>query len=188
MDAPILVMLAGPNGAGKSTFYEAHLASLALPFLNADHLARETGLDAYTAADTVASIRDLWIEERKSFVVETVFSDPVGEKVAVLERAAAIGFDVSLIYIGIDSCDLSRRRVQARVQAGGHDVPEEKLADRYIRSLQDLQRALASLPRVLIYDNSSFQTPYRFVAEFRLGNQVRSGKFAMPRWVEELVD
>ncbi len=38
---PLLVMLAGSNGAGKSTFYEAYLASLPLPFVNADRIASE---------------------------------------------------------------------------------------------------------------------------------------------------
>ena len=98
MATPLLVMLAGPNGAGKSTFYEAYLKRLGLPFLNADVLARETGLDAYEAARTIAAIRDGCIERRESFVTETVFSDPQGEKVAVLGRAAEAGFDVTGLY------------------------------------------------------------------------------------------
>ena len=64
MSAPLLVMLAGPNGAGKTTFYEAHLKQLGLPFLNADVLAQATGLNAYSAAQTIAAIRDQWIEKK----------------------------------------------------------------------------------------------------------------------------
>jgi len=37
---PIVVAIAGPNGAGKSTFFEAHLKSSGLRFLNADAVAR----------------------------------------------------------------------------------------------------------------------------------------------------
>ena len=55
-------MLAAPDGVGKSTFYEAHLASLGLPFLNADVLARSTGLNAYEAAETIAGTRDQMIK------------------------------------------------------------------------------------------------------------------------------
>ena len=47
---PQLIMLAGPNGAGKSTFYQTYLAGLGLPFLNADVLAAEVGMEAYEAA------------------------------------------------------------------------------------------------------------------------------------------
>lgn len=182
MPAPILVMLAGPNGAGKSTFHESHLARLGLPFLNADILARDTGLDAYTAAETIAAVRDSLIERRESFVTETVFSDPVGEKVAVLERAASVGFDVTLIYVGIEDSDLSRRRVRARVEAGGHDVPPEKLDARYQRSLDNLGRAIERLPRVIVYDNSSFENPHRFLGEFRSGDSFRRGEGSVPDW------
>lgn len=182
MAAPLLVMLAGPNGAGKSTFYESHLEALGLPFLNADVLAREAKMDAYTAADTIAAIRDQMIRRGESFVTETVFSDPVGEKVRVLTEAAKAGFDVTLIYIGIADSDLSRRRVKGRVAAGGHDVPVEKLAARYERSLDNLERSIQQLPRVRIYDNSSFETPHRFLVEFRDGQVVGRTQGPIPLW------
>ena len=182
MAAPLLIMLSGPNGAGKTTFYESHLEALGLPFLNADILARETRMDAYSAAATIAAIRDQLIREGESFITETVFSDPVGEKVQVLADAVASGFDVTLIYIGVASPDLSRLRVQARVAAGGHDVPAEKLVARYRRSLENLHRAIQQLPRVRIYDNSSFQSPHRFLGEFRGGKTVQQTNDAVPDW------
>lgn len=187
MSTPLLVVLAGPNGAGKSTFYEANLKPLGLTFLNADLLARETGVDAYEAARVIASIRDGCIERGESFLTETVFSDPVGEKVGVLARAVDCGFDVTLLYVGIESSDLSRRRVRTRVAAGGHDVPPEKLGARYQRSLDNLERAIRKLPRVLLYDNSSFATPHRFLAEFRDGNCVRRGDGECPAWAERFL-
>ena len=184
MAAPLLILLAGPNGAGKSTFYESHLKGLGLPFLNADVLARDTGLDAYSAADTVAAIRDQLIRRGEGFVTETVFSDPVGEKVRVLEGAVKSGYDVTLIYIGISGPDLSYRRVRARVEAGGHDVPEEKLAERYERSLANLERAIVRLPRVLVYDNSSFACPFRLLAEFRSGKATLQGTGPVAEWAK----
>ena len=48
--SPVLVLLGGPNGAGKSTYYELHLSSIGLPFLNADVLAAESGMDSFEAA------------------------------------------------------------------------------------------------------------------------------------------
>ena len=187
MPAPLLIALAGPNGAGKSTFYEAQLKSLGLPFLNADVLAREIDLDAYAAADTVAAIRDQLIRRGESFVMETVFSDPVGEKVAVLARAADAGYDVTLINVGVAGPDLSARRVNSRVQVGGHDVPVDELAARYERSLANLERAIGRLPRVLIYDNSSFANPYRLLAEFESGSLIRIGAGPMPEWVQRIL-
>ncbi|HEY2084388.1 MAG TPA: ATPase, partial [Verrucomicrobiae bacterium] len=71
---PIMVAIAGPNGAGKSTFFEAHLKSSGLRFLNADVLARELDVDPYEAARMGAAIREELVAQRESFIFETVFS------------------------------------------------------------------------------------------------------------------
>jgi len=73
---PVIVALAGPNGAGKTTFYEAHLKSSGLRFLNADILAGELEMDAYPAAEVAAKLRREFVSQGESFVFETVFSDP----------------------------------------------------------------------------------------------------------------
>ena len=85
---PIIVALAGPNGAGKTTFYDSHLRHAALRFINADVLARELGLDPYVAADLANSLRRDFVKRGESFIFETVFSDPVGDKLAFLKEAA----------------------------------------------------------------------------------------------------
>ena len=184
---PLLVMLAGPNGAGKSTFYESYLSVLGLPFLNADVLASVTGLGAYEAAARIADARHLLVGRRLGFVTETVLSDPVGSKVDFLAEAAASGFDVQLIYIGIEDADAAAGRVAARVRAGGHDVPLEKILARYARTLDNLGRAIVRLPRVTLYDNSSYEEPYRFVAEFRSGKVHFMGKSRAPHWARRFL-
>jgi predicted ABC-type ATPase len=184
---PIFLMLAGPNGAGKSTFYEAYLAHLDLPFLNADVLAKAFRLDAYAASAETARLRDRLLEEHQSFITESVFSDPIGEKVSVLANAARNGYDVELIYIGLSSAALSMRRVADRVQAGGHPVPAEKIKGRYSRSLTNLKLAIERLPRVRLHDNSTYQAPHQFVAEFREGQLYRCGNGTIPSWARDFV-
>ncbi len=165
-----------------STFYEAYLSSLGLPFLNADVLAVTTGMNAYEAAARVADARRLFVERNMGFVTETVLSDPVGEKVEFLAEAASAGFDVQLIYIGIGDADMAVGRVASRVRAGGHDVPPDKILSRYPRTLDNLERAISRLPRVTLYDNSSFDEPFRFIAEFRDGTLHATGWKHLPRW------
>ncbi len=114
--------IAGPNGAGKTTFFRAHLEPLGLRYINADDLARELDTDAYEAAELAAHVRAALIEEKESFVFETVFSDPAGEKLAFLSGAAAQGYTVVLCFIGLESVELSEARVAQRVLRGGHDV------------------------------------------------------------------
>jgi predicted ABC-type ATPase len=166
---PILIALAGPNGAGKSTFYKAHLQASGLPFINADELALELRLEAYQAADLAGDIRNERLGRRESFIFETVFSDPVGDKLAFLERAARSGYTVVLFFIGIDSPETSVERVAMRALKGGHDVPSEKLEERYARTMENLRCSLAVLPNIQVYDNSDLKRPYRLVATKKNG-------------------
>jgi len=52
---------------------------------------------------------------------ETVFSDPVGEKLAFLKQADAVGYTVAVCCVGISGPDACEARVAMRVLQGGHD-------------------------------------------------------------------
>lgn len=179
---PVLLALAGSNGAGKSTFHRKLLADKGLPFVNADVLAKELKLGAYEAASLADEVRRLKFEKRESFIMETVFSDPIGAKLHFLEQARREGYAVTLFFIGLESAELSAARVHARVQAGGHDVPTEKLMARYERTLDNLERAIPVLPRIVIYDNSSYLEPYRLLGEFRDGRWLPAAGAHEVRW------
>lgn len=180
---PIVVALAGPNGAGKSTFYRAHLRDAGLRFVNADEIARDVGLDAYEAAAMAGRLRRELVAARESFVFETVFSDPAGEKLEFLVAAAESGYTVVLCFIGLDSPGTSETRVAMRVCQGGHDVPSAKLRARYPRTLRNLAAAIRFLPHVLVFDNSDLSRPFRRVARFEGGMLVeRSGP--LPSWLK----
>lgn len=66
-------IVAGPNGAGKSTLARRWLP--AVPYLNADNVARENGLDASTSAGLIAAGRifhhqlEQVMRERRSFAL-----------------------------------------------------------------------------------------------------------------------
>jgi predicted ABC-type ATPase len=177
--------VAGPNGAGKTTFFHAHLKPAGLRFLNADEVARELDIDAYEAARVVRELREELVKQRESFVFETVLSDPVGEKVGFLQTAAQAGYTVVLCFIGLSGPETSEQRVAMRVAQGGHDVPSEKLASRFPRTLANLRSAIRELPHVVIFDNDDLRSPFRRVAVFEAGRMVWSSK-PMPRWLESL--
>ena len=180
-------MLAGPNGAGKSTFYETFLAESPLPFLNADAFAAETRIDDAEAARVMDVTRDRMIADKLGFITETVFSDPVGAKLAMLKSAVAAGYDVRLIYIGLSSVPLSSKRIDQRIAEGGHDVPRDRLPRRYEQSLENVRAAIAFVSRVEIYDNSSATEPFRPIAVFGNGALVSRAKGRLPAWAARLV-
>ena len=183
---PLLIALAGPNGAGKSTFYKTYLQQLGLQFINADVIAKELNLDAYAAAKVAASLREELVRQRESFIFETVFSDPAGDKLAFFQNAAAIGFTVVLFFIGISSPNISNERVVFRRLKGGHDVPTDKLIARFPRTLENLRRSIRELPFVLVYDNDDLNDPYRQVAVFEAGHAVELAD-DLPVWLQEML-
>ena len=169
---PIIVALAGSNGAGKTTFYHSHLAETGLRFINADDLAAELRIEAYSAAELAAQLRLALIAKHESFIFETVLSDPVGDKVQLLQAVAEEGYQVVLIFIQIADAETSIQRVSMRVAQGGHDVPDAKLRSRFPRTQENLDRAIASLPHVIIFDNSDLAHPYRLVAVYQNGKRI----------------
>ncbi len=173
-ERPIVVTIAGSNGAGKTTFFEAHLADTGLRFVNADALALELGVDAYEAATLADALRRALVKRGESFVFETVFSDPVGDKVQFLQELVGRGYHVALIFIRLDGVETSKQRVSMRVLQGGHDVPNEKLENRFDRTLENLERAIAALPLVIVFNNSDLGEPYRLERVYQDGKRVGS--------------
>lgn len=161
---PIIIALAGSNGSGKSTFYESYLADGGLRFINADELSASLGLSPYEAAELATAVRRELVNQRESFIFETVLSDPVGEKVDQLASYASLGYTIVLIFIRIESVDESSKRVAMRVCQGGHDVPDDKLRARFERTLANLQRAIERLPHVIVFSNQDLNNPYQLIA------------------------
>lgn len=191
---PVLVFLAGPNGAGKSTFFRDYLQPLGLPFLNADEIARrlrETVLPAETkdieriAFEITEKQRASLLSGRLSFCTETVFSDPQGAKLDFLTQARAAGYTTFLVFIGISDSDLSIARVMQRVEAGGHDVPDDKLRGRFPRTLANLREAIPIVNEAFLFDNSSDLDPFRIVVVYSAGQVVRRVD-PLPAWTQGL--
>jgi predicted ABC-type ATPase len=109
-------------------------------------------VDSYVAASLVDFIRAQLLTCRRSFTWETVMSHH--SKVQVLADAQSIGFQTTLYFIATESPILNIRRVETRVLQGGHDVPPQKIIERYARSLELLPEAMAYATRAFVFDNS----------------------------------
>ena len=61
--------------------------------------------------------------------------------------------------LGLASADLHISRVRSRVAHGGHDIPVEKILERWNRSRENLIRLLPCIDHLRVYDNSSEADP-----------------------------
>ena len=175
--------MAGPNGAGKSTLVTRVIQPVThLPFVNADLLAAERwpGAElehAYEASQLAAAQRDELIAQRRSFITETVFSHP--SKVALLDTAQRASYLVTL-HVVLLPVEVTLARVAHRVARGGHQVPEQKVRERYERLWPLVAQARARADRTRVYDNSTASQPFRLVADYEHGELV--GRASYPRW------
>ena len=185
-DRPLLVAIAGPNGAGKTTFYHSHIEPAGLRLVSADRIASQLDVDSYSAAKVATNLRDELVRQRESFAYETVFSDPVGDKLGFFQQAVADDYAVVLCFIGLSSAKLTSQRVAMRVSQGGHDVPADKQKSRYPRVMANLKSAIATLPHVIVFDNSDLDQPYRRVAVFENGTATQLAK-PVPTWLRNLL-
>lgn len=167
MQQPQLWVLTGGNGSGKSTFYAQFLKSEALPFVNADQIARQFDAEnsvaiSYEAARVAGRIRDALLRDRQSFCFETVFSHT--SKVDFIGQAKSLDYEIILVFIHLDNIELNKARVAQRVSEGGHAVPEDKIESRVPRTLDNVKSVIALCDRVELIDNASYELPFRRIA------------------------
>ncbi|MBP1806968.1 zeta toxin family protein [Rubellimicrobium aerolatum] len=173
---PRLWIVAGPNGSGKSTSYDSsdiEEFNRSVWIINPDLLAARIrdmedlplGEANLQAVRRIERWLEASIEAHQTVGVETVLSSPKYRR--LVELAKSKGFEVRLIYVILRSPDLNVERVRLRVLKGGHDVPEDKVRARYVRSLEQMPWFLDQADRAWVFDNSG-RTP-RLIAAKRDG-------------------
>ncbi len=119
------------------------------------------------------------IDAHQTIGVETVLSTPKYR--ALVDHARQRGFEVNLIYVYLDDPDLNIERVRTRVEKGGHDVPEDRIVSRRLRSFDQFGWFFAHADQADVYDNSG-ATPRRVLAKTGLA------LISYDRLPEEMID
>jgi predicted ABC-type ATPase len=157
---PVLFVLAGVNGAGKSSIGGHLLERSGLTWFNPDTFARElmaaTGCDQETAnarawAESMRRLNAA-IAQRRNHAFETTLG---GKTIAAKIPRAKRTHDVLLWFCGLSSPELHVARVKARVAAGGHPIPEERIRARYPRALLNVIKLMPHVAHLQVHDNST---------------------------------
>ena len=143
-------------------------------------------VNSYTVALLVNFLQDEFINRGASFSQETVFSHP--SKIAALAKAHAAGFRTYLYYVATDDAAINAERVARRYAQGGHDVPPEKIAARYDRSLANVAKAVPYLSRAFFFDNSNAEMRYLASYESGRGLSLHLAEADLPYWFKAHVE
>ena len=153
---PEIVVFAGPNGSGKSTFTE--LLKPPVDYINADEIKKNLRCTDLKAAQLAEKQREEHVSRMEDFCFETVLS--TDRNLKLLKKARQKGYFIRCYYILTTDPMINVLRVKSRVEAGGHDVPKEKIISRYDRALALVKELIKVCDICHIYDNSS-NKPFR---------------------------
>ncbi len=104
-------------------------------------------------------------------------------KLKILQQAKLAGYQVELVFIATSDFQTNINRVRQRVKAGGHDVPSDKIMERYHRSIGLLPAAAEIAHRVTIYDNTSLPQQAAIIENGELVFIANN----IPKWAENVV-
>ena len=163
---PCIYALAGTNGAGKSSLMGAMLLQQGLEYFDPDRAAQRI-LSANPGISPAEANGAAWHESKRLLEravtewLDFAFETTLGGKTitGLLDQALSEGVEVRVWYVGLDSVERHIARVRSRVLQGGHDIPEEKIRERYTQSRLNLIRLIPRLTELLLYDNSEEADP-----------------------------
>ena len=169
-----LYIIAGSNGSGKTTASYTVLPDMlnCKEFVNADEIAK--GLSPFQPEKVAIQSGRLMLNRIKTllssendFAFETTLS--TRHYVNTIKKAKLKGFSVTVLYLWLNSPDLSVERVKNRVKEGGHNIPEDVIRRRYIKGLKNMFNLYIPISDYwIIVDNSN--NPFELVAEGKYSN------------------
>ncbi|WP_269790848.1 hypothetical protein [Stenotrophomonas sp. Iso1] len=153
-----ILVLAGVNGAGKSSLLGMMLREDGASWFNPDAFTRqlvERGwpLEEANATAWLEGTRRLReaIADNSDYAFETTLG---ANTIPALLHDACEQHEVSIWFCGLENVELHLQRVAERVAAGGHDIPEAKIRQRFDSSRLNLIELLPHLTTLHVYDNS----------------------------------
>lgn len=151
-------------------------------FENNGITAKDSYIEDYFVSFVADFVRNSLLGYSDHLSFETVMSHP--SKLDFMRKAKDAGYKVYLYFVSLPDPELNLLRVQTRVQAGGHNVDEEKVVSRYYRTMDYLYDAIRLADSAYLFDNSSSK-PQLF-ARKENGELKVEGVF-VPQWYKTYV-
>lgn len=192
MSKPILLVIAGCNGAGKSSFSKELAPVGLIPFDydkiflgHYNSLIQSDFQDVMAhnmAYDELQKSISTAIKNGLNFCYETNFNSDPFHWPQVFREA---GYELNLIYFCLDSLDEAVKRVQIRVENGGHHVPKNEIEKRYFEGFKNLNELFNKFDNVHLLDASFFNSKPKHILSF--ANQKEYVLTSFPKFLKKLL-
>jgi predicted ABC-type ATPase len=162
---PSIFVLAGVNGAGKSSVAGRAFRDLGRDYYNPDEatlrIQEATGCSLDQANAQAWNDGRLLLEDAIQHGLDFAFESTLGGKTItdLLKKASQAGLEVSIAFVGLASPEHHLARVHARVAAGGHDIPEGKIRERWEGSRRNIIDLMPHLAELRVFDNTAERDP-----------------------------
>ncbi len=151
---------------------------------NEDKLIFQSDVNDYFVSFLAAYIRDNLLNNCTKFSFETVMSHP--SKLDFLLKAKDHGYKIYLYFVALENPILNCNRVKARVSQGGHDVPDDKVIERYSRTMNLIVDAIRIADTTYFFDNS-YSQPKLFASIENNCLKIADGIEYIPYWFNRYV-
>ena len=148
--------------------------------IDVDRLVTRSGGDAIAGGKLAVEQIDECLRDGICFTQETTLSGH--RTLQTVRRALDAGYYIRLYYVGLDTVDESLARIRNRVAKGGHDIPAERVRQRFATRFSDVARILPYCNEATFYDNDN---GFVAVATYRNGELSPIGHRS-PQWLAEL--
>lgn len=183
---PTFYLIVGPNGAGKSELTKAIVREDTV-IINGDKIAMESPKfqDAVTKVDNLLK-GALILNSPISF--ETNFLDPEQTRNVYLPFKDK-GFELELVYIGLQDLEESTIRISTRVEKGGHNIVPLNAEFSFHYSKMNSLKYAADFNKITIIDNPVDQSVRQTdVLYIKQGKDVLHQKDILPQWADEYIN
>jgi predicted ABC-type ATPase len=139
---------------------------------------------SYEAAIIADFIRHELLIHKCSFIFETVMSH--SSKVDLMRKSMELGNKNYLYFVSTESPEINIDRVRARVAKGGHPVPEDKIVERYYKSMSLLKEVIPYTHKTYIFDNSGKES--KFMLTIQDGQYMEFHQDYLSNWIVDCLN
>lgn len=175
-------IIGGVNGTGKSSLtgvLKTQSADLGI-IIDVDKITAQNNGNAMTGGRIALQRISDCLNKGISFTQETTLSGHKTEQTAA--KARERGYTVRLFYVGLDTVEECKERIENRVAHGGHNIREEDVERRFAGRWEAVQKILPYCDEAHFFDNYN---GFVEVAEYINGELITRGE-NLPAWIMEL--